>query len=196
MFGAKLSRQATLLGIALLWTAATDRCLSQQRQVVIPRVTSLADLKALSPEQLQALYGISPAGRHPVGYLRGEVLYLDKTLLPRTKILVAGVIWRGKYFDENSGFVNQWTAFRAIASQTQLGPSYYDARPALILEYSNLIPYFGAMRDEIREVAPGVYLAMVFPKNDPHRMRGFIGLELEAPKDPSSLKGLQNLFGR
>jgi hypothetical protein len=140
---------------------------------------ALADDRTDYPEPVASnLYLWARPGSRPVGYVRGAVLRLDTKLLPRLQIGFTRVIWRGKYFSEER-FVNQWTGFRAIDSQVQEGPSYVDGRPCMILEYPPGTPFFGRMRDEVRQVGPNVYLSMVFEKTNPPRYRGIIGLEVQ-----------------
>ena len=151
-------------------------------------VATLADLRRLNADQLQQLYASACPGAQPVGFARGQVLCRANTRMPRMKTRLSNFIWKGKHFNEHGEFINQWIAFHAFHSQVAVGPSFYDGRPCLVLEYPENTPYFGKMRDEAREVAPGVYLAMVFDRNPPYTFQGFIGFELEAKHKKLSLR--------
>jgi hypothetical protein len=173
------SRRGALLGVMLLSGLLGGVSLADDRGNYPGPVASLRDLRYMNERELRNLYVQAPTGTRPLGYVRGAVLHLDRTLFPRVQIGLTRVIWRGKYFTEQR-FVNQWTGFRAIDSQVQEGPSYVDGRPCMILEYPPGTPFFGRMRDEVRQVGPNVYVAMVFEKTNPPRFRGIIGLESQA----------------
>jgi hypothetical protein len=142
-------------------------------------ITSLDQLQGLSRADLEQLYALAPAAPLPVGFVRGRILVLSGYRHPRANKWFSELIWKGKHFQEDGTFVNQWLGFRAVRSEAVIGPSYFDGNPSLILEYPPRVPYFGRMRDEAREVAPGLYLCMVFERGTPPQFRGFIGLQLE-----------------
>jgi uncharacterized protein (TIGR03000 family) len=144
---------------------------------------SLDQLARLSCPQLEQLFAQAPAAPLRVGFARGSILVLSGRPFPEMSRKVAGLIWRGKHFQEDGTFVNQWAGFRAIRSEVTLGPSYYDGKPSLLLEYPKPVPYFGKMRDEVREIAPGLCLCMVFEKSSSPKFRGFIGLQFDPQED-------------
>jgi hypothetical protein len=139
-------------------------------------------LRCLSCSQLEELYAQAPAAPIPVGFVRGRVLVLSGYRFPRANKKITSLIWKGKCFEEDGTFINQWAGFRAVRSEATVGPSYYDGKPSLVLEYPAWVPYFGKMRDEVREIAPGLYLCMAFEHGDCPKFRAFIGLQLEPEK--------------
>src|SRR5439155_16456579 len=124
-----------------------------------PCITSLQSLQRLSEPQLEQLYACAEAAPLPVGFVRGRVLVLTGTPLPKAAARLFGLVWKGKYFDACGNFVNQWLGFRAIRSHAAYGASWYDGRPSLVLEYPEGTPLFANTRDEVREIAPGLYLS-------------------------------------
>lgn len=172
-----------MFGLILL---AVSPCLAQEAPAPAPAklgapivASCLADLKQLCPKKLEELYAGAIVGCQPVGFFRGEILHLCNTSMPCLKTKMANNVWKGKHFCEDGGFINQWAHIRAIRSHVQTGCSYYDGKPSLILEYPEKTPYFGKMRDEAREIAPGLYLAMVYERGCCPKFRGFIGLEYQ-----------------
>jgi hypothetical protein len=145
-------------------------------------IVTLKSLKQLNRTQLEQLYAGADVGTPPVGFVRGEVLLLTEIALPRYNKAITRVIWRGKHFNEQGDFINQWTGFRAVESRGYIDNSFFDGRPSLILEYRDEIPFFGNMRDEAREVGPDLYLSFVYERTPPFKMRGIIGLELNQTK--------------
>ena len=51
---------------------------------------------------------------------------------------------------------------RAIAAAVYKQDSWYDGEPCIVLDYSKTSIVAHMVRDEIREIAPGVYLGLVF----------------------------------
>ncbi len=140
-------------------------------------ITTLKQLQRLNARQLEQLFAQAEAAPFPVGYVRGQILILDGPL-PRVGAWASGLVWKGKHFDTNGCFINQWLGFRALHSSAAYGPSWYDGRPSLVLEYPPSTPLFANMRDEVREVAPGLFLSRVY-RRSPCKFRGYIGLQLE-----------------
>jgi hypothetical protein len=72
-------------------------------------------------------------------------------------------LWHGKVFDcAGAGLVNQWCGFRAIRAEVYYGPSWLDGRPAIVMDYSRTSKVWADVRDEVREVAPGLYLGRMY----------------------------------
>jgi hypothetical protein len=142
-------------------------------------LTSLRQLQRLSERELEALFAQADAAPPMLGYVRGQVLYLEGNAFPRAGVKLSGTVWKGKHFDEEGRFINQWVGVRALQSRAAYGPSWFDNGPCLILEYPPGTPLFGNMRDEVRQIAPGLYLARAYQRSPQPRFRGYIGLQLE-----------------
>jgi hypothetical protein len=91
-------------------------------------------------------------------------------------------VWKGKYFEEDGSFTNQWLGFRALHSHTCEGLSWLDGQPCVILEYPPDTPVFGNTRDEVREIAPGLWLGMWYDREPCPKLRGFFALECPAKR--------------
>ena len=123
-------------------------------------------LLALNGKKLLELYASSPAGPIPNGRARGVAL-----IAPGTPLAIAFAVWtnlvgwQGKTFDAARGrLVNRITPFgiSAIAADVYTGPSLLDARPCIVLDYSKTSTLARFIRDEIRNVAPNLYLGFAF----------------------------------
>jgi hypothetical protein len=146
-----------------------------------PSVTCLDDLKDLEMEQLQQVFAMGWPST-PSGLGRGEVLMLANTRHARMRARMANAVWKGKYFEDDGTFINQWCGFRALHSSAAEGCSWFDGRPCIVLEYPPGTPLFANMRDEIREVAPGLWLGMFFEREPCPKFRGFFALECAPEK--------------
>jgi hypothetical protein len=136
-----------------------------KRRPIMTTLTA-APLVRRSQAHLDGLFRRSPAGPIPQGDTAGIAIIAPgtplSTMLARFVHLVA---WQGKVFDPTSGTLrNKITPFgiRAIPAQVYKATSWVDGRECIVLDYSKSWLVARWIRDEIREVAPGQYLGVVF----------------------------------
>jgi hypothetical protein len=65
--------------------------------------------------------------------------------------------------DAGVGLVNQWLGVRAVRASVGYGPSWLDGGPSIVVDYAATSRVWRDVRDEVREVAPGLYLGHVPP---------------------------------
>jgi hypothetical protein len=124
---------------------------------------SLDQLALMSWPQLEALYRQSTAGTIPRGFARGLAIYCPESRLAGVRSRVSRLVWRGKVFDdEGDALVNQWIGVRAIRASVYYGPSWLDGEMSIVMDYSGTSRVWSDVRDEIREVAPGLYLGRMY----------------------------------
>ena len=140
------------------------------------------ELARLNCDQLDALFAAGTISAAPIGSGRGHILVRTEGKMPRVRARLQGVVWKGKVFHADGSFVNQWAGFRAIASHVEIGPSWYDGRPCLILAYPPDTPIFGNARDELREVAPGLWLGRFYAVCPCGKLEGYFSLEITCDK--------------
>ncbi len=139
------------------------------------------ELARLDRDQLDATFAAGTASQSPVGVGRGRILLLDGRM-PHVRAWFQGLAWKGKVFSPDGTFVNQWAGFRAIASRVEVGPSWCDGRPCLVLEYPPGTPIFGNARDELREVAPGLWLGRFYAICPSGKVEGYFALQFTSEK--------------
>jgi hypothetical protein len=148
-----------------------------------PKVASLAELVGAHPDALRSIYerGV-PADPADLGEApRGRVLGLgpgaDAYMLirPVVRALATDALpWKGKTFDHggNSG-VNVVFGKDVFRFHTEVGPSYVDGAPTLVLRYgepSYKNPWpVRAVVDELRSVSSGVAMGPAFFTNKGER---------------------------
>jgi hypothetical protein len=153
---------------------------SQSSAEAKPRTTlEIAQLEAMSVAELDALYAGGGVENLPVGAMRGKVLVFVNTPLPKVKARMSNRVWRGKEFEENGEFINQFLGFQALKSKLEIGTSWFDGQPMIQLEYPDKTPIFGNTHDEIREIGPGLYLGRVYDKKPCPKFRGYFVLQSE-----------------
>jgi hypothetical protein len=157
-----------LLGGEMAGRGQPDACLTLER------------LQRMGPDELHKLFVHAEVGRPLVGQAYGRVLCLCDKRLPRLKVRLANAAWRGKSATEDGWFTNRWIGNRdAISSCYVIGPSWVDGRPAVVMEYPPGTPLFENTHDELREVAPGLYLGPLYDRFPCPKFRGYIALQLE-----------------
>jgi hypothetical protein len=122
-------------------------------------------LLSMNQKQLDALFRKSPAGPTPTGVADGTVIAGAGT--PATHVLapLLGLAWRGKVFNPSEhDLLNRISpvGVHLVRAKVYRGPSLLDGKPAIILDYSKSSLLARSIRDEIREVAPGLYLGIVY----------------------------------
>lgn len=164
-------------------------CLMVMFALAVPSVV-MADGPCLTPrylsrldrDQLDAIFATGAVGEAPIGFGRGRILLRTDGKMPRVRARLQGLAWKGKVFHPDGTFVNQWAGFRAIASRVEVGPSWYDGRPCLVLEYPPGTPIFGDARDELREVSPGLWLGRFYAICPSGKLEGYFALEITCEK--------------
>jgi hypothetical protein len=123
-------------------------------------------LLAMTNEELDELFRNSPAGSMPRGDCRGTVLvFTGSWLAPVAAALCRAVVWQGKVFAAaGRQLVNKVSPFRILAVRAVVspGPSWVDNRECVVIDYSRTSKVARWVRDEIRLVAPELYLGVVW----------------------------------
>ena len=136
-------------------------------------------MKGLSFCQLDAIFSGGEAIAPPVGFSRGIILgFSDYYRCPRASARWSATVWKGKHFAADGTFVNQFAGMKALQSTIACGPSWYDGKECVILEYPKGTPVFDDMRDEVRRVGPDVYLSRLYNRYR-CEFRGYIVLHPE-----------------
>jgi hypothetical protein len=123
-------------------------------------------LRAMSQAELDGLFRASRPGPTPAGEGRGTVLFNPGGPLEDVAAKVAHLLfWQGKVFDPERGELRNEilpVGLRAIVAKVYRAPSWVDGEECIVLDYSETSLIAHWIRDEIREVAPGLYLGVVF----------------------------------
>jgi hypothetical protein len=120
----------------------------------------------MSQAQLDDLFRASPAGAIPRGEGRGTVIVDPATEFAEIAAKVVHLIaWQGKVFDPDKGeLLNEISPLHLdrIRAKVYQADSWFDAKECIVLDYSKTSVVAHWIRDEMREVASGVYLGIVF----------------------------------
>ncbi len=117
---------------------------------------------------LESLYHMASPGSIPSGYLPGRAIPSPGTSKTVRKSHRIGVLWKGKDFPDDHTMLNVLAGgVRAVRTDVYMGDSWFDGRPSIILDYANSTRIFRDVRDEMREIAPGLYLGMTYIRKCP-----------------------------
>lgn len=126
----------------------------------------VAKLLSLSQSDLDALFTKSPVGNIPDGEAEGTAIVAPgNTFSPTIAKFVSLFAWQGKVFDAKKGVLkNKILPFglNAIIARVYKGPSWLDGKECIVLDYSDTSIIAQWIRDEIREIEPGLYLGKVY----------------------------------
>lgn len=146
---------------------------------LLPAYT-IDQLVRMDPGTLNQVYQQGCSVALPPGPIRGRVIVFPGSALAAPSSKVARLIWQGKVIgDGGDTVVNRFFGVRAIKGQIYQAESWLDGRPAVIIDYSNTSLVYAKYRDEIRLVAPGIYLGLMYSRTCPQpTLKTYFLLEL------------------
>ena len=123
-------------------------------------------LLKMSQAQLDELFTGSASGPIPDGEASGTAIVAPGTSFsPEIARFISLFAWQGKIFDAAKGVLrNKILPFgiSAIIARVYKEASWLDGKECIVLDYSDTSLVAQWIRDEIREISPGVYLGKVY----------------------------------
>jgi hypothetical protein len=187
MFFRGMSRRISVAGavlacclVAVANADAEDAVSEQPIQAVRPAL-SLEQLACMNWCDLEQLYRPAEAGAIPTGYLRGRAIYCPGDLLSPARSKMTQSLWHGKHFCPSDGtLINEWKlGVHVIRAKVCRGTGWLDGKPSIIMDYRGMSRVWYNVRDEMREVAPGLYLGAMYQcKSGCPKMKMFFALEV------------------
>ncbi|MBP7146249.1 MAG: hypothetical protein KBD01_01805 [Acidobacteria bacterium] len=125
---------------------------------------------ALSQRELDELFSRSAPGPIPEGTAEGAAIVWPGTFWTR---LIARFVhrfaWQGKVFTpspdgRDATLQNRIgpVSTQLVVARVYLTDSWLDGKPCIVLDYSKTSLFARKIRDEIREISPGLYLGKVW----------------------------------
>jgi hypothetical protein len=135
-----------------------------------PTVYTASQLVEMSQTQLDALFRDSPAGPIPDGEADGTaIIAIDAEISELAAKVINLLVWKGKVFDARQGNLRNMVSplgIKAVIAEVYRGESWFDGKECIVLDYSKTSLVAHWVRDEIREISPGLYLGIVFWEHD------------------------------
>ena len=120
----------------------------------------------MSPDEVDQLFRGGEVGQIPDGDARGTAIFWPGSPVePIVEKLVEGFAWQGKVVNARSRALKNKIlplGVEAIAADVYTGRSWFDGADCIVLDYSKRSLLARFVRDEIRRVAPGLYLGLVY----------------------------------
>jgi hypothetical protein len=125
---------------------------------------------ALSRDELDQVYREAEAGTIPSGDTRGTAIIAGSLLAKGYAAFARLFGWQGKIFDmfaddcDKGLLINKITPFSLsfIVAKVYRDASWMDGKETIVIDYSTTSFFAKKIRDEIREVEPGIYLGKVW----------------------------------
>lgn len=123
-------------------------------------------LLKMSQKELDDLFTASEAGPIPDGQADGTAIVAAGTsFTDEIAKFINLFAWQGKVFDAKAGYLkNRIGPFglNAIIAKVYKAPSWLDGKECIVLDYSDTSLVAHWIRDEIRLIAPNLYLGKVY----------------------------------
>jgi hypothetical protein len=119
-----------------------------------------------SQAELDALFSAHEAGPIPDGEAKGTAIVAPGTNFSDDIAKWVNIFaWQGKVFDSKTGTLRNHIlpfGLKAIIAKVYKGPSWLDQKECVVLDYSETSVLAHWIRDEIRLIAPNIYLGKVY----------------------------------
>jgi hypothetical protein len=150
----------------VLAVACTSLCGLEARGQSTEAPLTVEQLLGMSPAQIEDVYRQGTAVAIPPGRVRGTALLATGTRRARVVSRGARLMW------------NRFFGMRVIRGQLYQGPSWLDGGPSLVLDYSQTSRIYADNRDEIRQIAPGLFLGLMYDRTtSPPELKMYFALE-------------------
>lgn len=125
---------------------------------------------SMSREELDEVYNNAEAGAIPSGDTHGTAILAGSIFSKIVAAFARLFAWQGKVFDlfgpdgESGILINKISSFSLtfIIAKVYRDKSWLDGKETIVIDYSSTSFFAKVIRDEIREIEPGVYLGKVW----------------------------------
>ena len=152
------------------------------------RITDPQEFLKLPSEQLDAIFRQASVGRIPEGEGEGTAIVAPGTAISDDIARFVHIFqWKGKVFERDPNSQSHgWLKNRilllgskAIVADVSKGTSWFDGKECIVLDYSHTSIVAQWVRDEIREVTPGVFLGLVYWGKEKEKAKRLIHFALK-----------------
>jgi hypothetical protein len=122
-------------------------------------------LLAMTQTQLDQLFRASPPGDIPSGRCEGTAIIAPGTRFASIMARISRLAWKGKVFDPRKGQLKNLIlpfGMQAVVAKVYKGRSWLDDKECIVLDYSDTSLVAHWIRDEIRLIAPSLYLGRAY----------------------------------
>ena len=125
-------------------------------------------LGKMSSLQLEELYRNGKAFEPSDGYLKGRAFPKPDKFGHQLRSESISLVWKGKnIYTKDAIMLNQVGKKQMIAASISKDESWLDGKPSVIFDYAIGPKWAQKARDEVREIAPGLYLGIMYYRECP-----------------------------
>lgn len=138
---------------------------------------TLKSLQNMGKNELEALYRAGATFQPMQGFYPGTALPKPGSPLGNWRSDFIGLAWKGKnLYPEQGVMVNQVGRREMVRAELEQGVSWLDDKPSVIFDYRIGPRWAQKARDEVRQVAPGLYLGIMYVRegNCPRQAMFFV----------------------
>lgn len=143
---------------------------------------TLDGLAHANSDTLSCIYANAKPGAIPTGDTAGRAIYMPGTEAGDLISQLGNKVWTGKVFGGQGDLVNKILGHNLIHADVHKGTSWFDGKESIIIDYKGKSLAAGWVRDEIREVKPGLYLGKMYARLPFHQHTDVLYFALEANK--------------
>jgi hypothetical protein len=126
-----------------------------------PPTDAMGELVRSDQATLDALFAGGTVGELPTGFLPGRVIKDPGSRHTERASRRLHAVWQGKVFHGDGTAHNRVFGLTAVPMRYYYGESWRDGGPAIVIDYTPSRLFKGT-RDEMREVAPGLFLGLTY----------------------------------
>lgn len=140
---------------------------------------NIDSLGKMSASQLKELYRNGKVFEPTDGYLKGKAFPKPDKFAHKLRSETIGLVWKGKnIYTKDAIMLNQVGKKQMVAASISNEESWLDGKPSVIFDYASGPKWAQNARDEVREIAPGLYLGIMYFRDCPcPKMGMFFALE-------------------
>jgi hypothetical protein len=131
----------------------------------VPPARSMGQLVRMSRCELETLYRGATVGCPPSGVTDGRAIFNPGSRGTVLKSRLTSLLWQGKVI-QGDIMINRVLGLRAVRARVYVADSWFDGKPTVVFDYNGTSKLFANVRDEVREVAPGLYLGLTYVTRD------------------------------
>lgn len=135
-----------------------------------PKTTelSLKSLQKMRTCELEALYRAGTIFEPKQGFHEARAFPKPDSQFPVWRSELLNLVWKGKHLYPEQGFMlNQVGKKQIVAAEISKDVSWLDGKPSVIFDYANGPKWASKARDEVRQIAPGLYLGVMYLRDCP-----------------------------
>ncbi|VTR97537.1 hypothetical protein [Tuwongella immobilis] len=147
-----------------------------------PRPLTAEQVVRMSAEELECRFRNGRCVAMPEGFAKGRPIWITGSKLAMPAARLTRTIWQGKIIRDDGTIRNRILGLPIFTAELSFQASWLDGQPCQVMDYEPTSKIFAAVRDEVREIAPGIFLGITWLRDTPQPRRAMFFVL--APRNP------------